>query len=59
MAGRKKEAEIVEGAEVEAVVESQPVKNENDRVEIIKNGVTRIRARAEIGEYLAQGWKLK
>lgn len=30
-----------------------------DKIEIIKSGVTRIRARADVPAYLAQGWKVK
>lgn len=62
MAGRKK-AESTDGINTEVaseeVFQEVETKNENDRVSIIKNGVTRIKARAEVQEFLSQGWALK
>lgn len=41
------------------VIENKPEKNLSEKVEIVKNGVTRIRMRSEVPGYIAQGWKLK
>ena len=41
------------------VVENKPEENLSEKVEIVKNGVTRIRMRSEVPGYIAQGWKLK
>ena len=41
------------------VIENKPEKNLSEKVEIVKNGVTRIRMRSEVPGYITQGWKLK
>lgn len=41
------------------VVEAKAEENLSEKVEIVKNGVTRIRLRSEVPGYIAQGWKLK
>lgn len=39
--------------------EAKAEENMSEKVEIVKNGVTRIRMRSEVPGYIAQGWKLK
>ena len=41
------------------VIEAKAEENMSEKVEIVKNGVTRIRMRSEVPGYIAQGWKLK
>lgn len=41
------------------VIEAKAEENLSEKVEIVKNGVTRIRMRSEVPGYIAQGWKLK
>lgn len=41
------------------VIEAKAEENLSEKVEIVKNGVTRIRMRSEVQRYIAQGWKLK
>jgi len=41
------------------VVEAKAEENLSEKVEIVKNGVTRIRMRSEVPGYIKQGWKLK
>jgi membrane-bound ClpP family serine protease len=41
------------------VIEAKSEENLSEKVEIVKNGVTRIRMRSEVPGYIAQGWKLK
>jgi hypothetical protein len=52
--GEETEDMTPDGIEQETKTESPA-----DKVEIIKGGVTRIRARADVPAYLAQGWRLK
>ena len=59
MAYKKKEIEENQNDLSEKVVEDKIEENQNDKVEIVKGGVTRIRARSEVPAYIAQGWKLK
>lgn len=59
MAYKKKEIEENQNDLSDKVVEEKVEENQNDKVEIVKNGVTRIRARSEVPAYIAQGWKLK
>lgn len=57
MAYKKKD--IDENELSDQVVESKAEENLSEKVEIVKNGVTRIRMRSEVPGYIAQGWKLK
>lgn len=59
MAYKKKEIEENQNDLSEKVVEDKIEENQNEKVAIVKNGVTRIRARSEVTAYIAQGWKLK
>lgn len=59
MAYKKKEIEENQNEIAEKQAEQIIEENPNEKVEIVKNGVTRIRARSEVPAYIAQGWKLK
>lgn len=59
MAYKKKEVEENQNEIAEKPAERIVEENQNEKVEIVKNGVTRIRARSEVPAYIAQGWKLK
>jgi len=59
MAYKKKEVEDNQNEIAEKQAEQIIEENPNEKVEIVKNGVTRIRARSEVPAYIAQGWKLK
>lgn len=59
MAYKKKEIEENQNELPDHVVEAKAEESMSDKVEIVKNGVTRIRARSEVPAYIAQGWKLK
>lgn len=59
MAYKKKDIEENLSELSDQVVENKPEENLSEKVEIVKNGVTRIRMRSEVPGYIAQGWKLK
>ena len=59
MAYKKKEDEENQNETAEKPAEQIVEESPNEKVEIVKNGVTRIRARSEVPAYIAQGWKLK
>lgn len=59
MAYKKKDVEENQTKLSDKVVENKPEENMSEKVEIVKNGVTRIRMRSEVPGYTAQGWKLK
>ncbi len=59
MAYKKKDVEENQTELSDQVVENKPEENLSEKVEIVKNGVTRIRMRSEVPGYIAQGWKLK
>lgn len=70
MAYKKKNIEENQTELSDKVVKNKPEENLNEisdkvieakaeKVEIVKNGVTRIRMRSEVPGYIAQGWKLK
>ena len=59
MAYKKKDVEENQNELSDQVVENKPEENLSEKVHIVKNGVTRIRARSEVPAYIAQGWKLK
>ena len=59
MAYKKKDVEENQNELSDKVVEAKAEENLSEKVEIVKNGVTRIRMRSEVPGYIAQGWKLK
>ena len=59
MAYKKKDVEEKQNELSDKVVENKAEENMSEKVEIVKNGVTRIRMRSEVPGYIAQGWKLK
>jgi len=59
MAYKKKDVEENLSELSDQVVEAKAEENMSEKVEIVKNGVTRIRMRSEVPGYIAQGWKLK
>jgi hypothetical protein len=59
MAYKKKDIEEKQTELSDKVVEAKAEENLSEKVEIVKNGVTRIRMRSEVPGYIAQGWKLK
>lgn len=59
MAYKKKDFEKNQKELSDKVVKNKPEENMSEKVEIVKNGVTRIRMRSEVPGYIAQGWKLK
>jgi hypothetical protein len=59
MAYKKKDVEENQNELSDQVVEAKAEENLSEKVEIVKNGVTRIRMRSEVPGYIAQGWKLK
>ena len=59
MAYKKKDVEENLSELSDQVVENKAEENMSEKVEIVKNGVTRIRMRSEVPGYIAQGWKLK
>jgi hypothetical protein len=59
MAYKKKDIEEKQTELSDKVVEAKAEENLSEKVEIVKNGVTRIRMRSEVPRYIAQGWKLK
>ena len=59
MAYKKKDVEENQTELSDQVVENKAEKNLSEKVEIVKNGVTRIRMRSEVQGYIEQGWKLK
>lgn len=59
MAYKKKEVEEKQNETAEKPAEQIVEESPTEKVEIVKNGVTRIRARSEVPAYIAQGWKLK
>ena len=59
MAYKKKDVEENQTELSDQVVENKAEENMSEKVEIVKNGVTRIRMRSEVPGYIAQGWKLK
>jgi hypothetical protein len=59
MAYKKKDVEENQNELSDKVVENKTEENLSEKVEIVKNGVTRIRMRSEVPGYIAQGWKLK
>ena len=59
MAYKKKDIEENQNELSDQVIEAKAEENLSEKVEIVKNGVTRIRMRSEVPGYIAQGWKLK
>jgi hypothetical protein len=59
MAYKKKDVDENKTELSDQVVEAKAEENMSEKVEIVKNGVTRIRMRSEVPGYIAQGWKLK
>lgn len=59
MAYKKKDVEENQTELSNQVIEAKAEENLSEKVEIVKNGVTRIRMRSEVPGYIAQGWKLK
>lgn len=59
MAYKKKDVEKNQNEISDKVIEAKAEENLSEKVEIVKNGVTRIRMRSEVPGYIAQGWKLK
>ena len=59
MAYKKKDVEENQNELSDQAVEAKAEENLSEKVEIVKNGVTRIRMRSEVPGYIAQGWKLK
>jgi len=59
MAYKKKDVEENQTELSNQVIETKAEENLSEKVEIVKNGVTRIRMRSEVPGYIAQGWKLK
>jgi hypothetical protein len=59
MAYKKKDVDENLSELSDQVVENKSEENMSEKVEIVKNGVTRIRMRSEVPGYIAQGWKLK
>jgi len=59
MAYKKKDVDENLSELSDQVVENKAEENMSEKVEIVKNGVTRIRMRSEVPGYIAQGWKLK
>lgn len=59
MAYKKKDVEENQTELSDQVVEAKAEENMSEKVEIVKNGVTRIRMRSEVPGYIEQGWKLK
>lgn len=59
MAYKKKDIDENQNELSDQVVESKAEENMSEKVEIVKNGVIRIRMRSEVPGYIAQGWKLK
>ena len=59
MAYKKKDVEENQNELSDKVIEAKAEENMSEKVEIVKNGVTRIRMRSEVPGYIAQGWKLK
>jgi len=59
MAYKKKDVEENLNELSDKVIETKAEENLSEKVEIVKNGVTRIRMRSEVQGYIEQGWKLK
>lgn len=59
MDSKKKDIEKNQNELSDKVIEAKAEENMSEKVEIVKNGVTRIRLRSEVPGYIAQGWKLK
>jgi hypothetical protein len=59
MAYKKKDVEENQTELSDQAVETKAEENMSEKVEIVKNGVTRIRMRSEVQGYIGQGWKLK
>ena len=59
MAYKKKDVEENQTELSDQAIEEKAEENLSEKVEIVKNGVTRIRMRSEVPGYIAQGWKLK
>jgi len=59
MAYKKKDVDENLSELSDQVVENKSEENMSEKVEIVKNGVTRIRMRSEVPGYIAQGWMLK
>lgn len=59
MAYKKKDIEENLSELSDQAVEAKAEENMSEKVEIVKNGVTRIRMRSEVPGYIAQGWMLK
>ncbi len=59
MAYKKKDFEENLSELSDKVIEAKAEENMSEKVEIVKNCVTRIRMRSEVPGYIEQGWKLK